>query len=32
VDLEEISRSLLNVATESMQPDRVSLWVKDRRK
>jgi hypothetical protein len=28
VDLDEISRSLLAVATESMQPDRVSLWVK----
>jgi hypothetical protein len=32
VDLDEISRSLLTVATESVQPERVSLWVKDRRK
>jgi hypothetical protein len=32
VDLDEISRSLLAMAAESMQPEYVSLWVKDWRK
>ena len=32
VDLDEISQSLLAMAAESMQPEYVSLWVKDWRK